>query len=78
MNALEFLKGLRPAIPMSVEQNGSEEGPRPMSNGELRRHIQQGGVLINAERVAVDESIDFPVFSIVFFPSSPKRRTTIA
>jgi hypothetical protein len=41
MNVLQYLNNLRPAIPMSVE--------RPctiMSNGELRRHMLQGAVLI--------------------------------
>ena len=72
MTALQWLMSLRPALPMSIEQ------PRkPMSNGELRRHMQQGGVLINGQRVAVDEAIDFPVFSLVFFPKSDGRRTTL-
>lgn len=71
MSALQFLNGLRPALPMSAERPCSV-----MSNAELRRHIQQGGVLINSERVSVDEKIDFPVFSIVFFPSG-KRKTTL-
>lgn len=45
MNALAWLNTLRPAIPMSIERPSTA-----MSNGELRRHIQQGGVLINGER----------------------------
>jgi len=71
MNAMQFLNNLRPAIPFSVEQ-----GCRLMSNAELRRHIQQGGILIKGERIQVNEEIDFPVFSLVFFPNS-KRKTTI-
>ncbi len=71
MNAMQFLNNLRPAVPFSVEQ-----GCKPMSNTELRRHIQQGGILINGERIQVNEEIDFPVFSLVFFPNS-KRKTTI-
>lgn len=72
MNTLTWLNSLRPALPTSVEQPC-----KPMSNGELRRHIQQGAVLINSERVEPNELIDFPVFSLVFFPKSPKRRTTL-
>ncbi len=72
MNALQWLNSLRPAIPMSVEQPCKQ-----MSNGELRRHMQQGGLLVNSERVWPDEEIDFPVFSLVFFPKSQTRRTTI-
>ena len=71
MNALAFLNSLRPAIPFSIERMG------PMSNGELRRHIAQGGVLFNSETVEVGEEIDFPVFSLVFFPKSKSRKTTL-
>ena len=71
MDAFKFLGSLRPAIPFSAEKPCTV-----MSGSELRRHIQQGGVLINGERIAADEPIDFPVFSIVFFPKGA-RRTTI-
>ncbi len=78
MNALQFLHNLRPAIPLSIESPGSKDRPcSVMSNGELRRHIQQGAVLFNGERVTPDEAIDFPVFSLVMFPKSQKRRTTL-
>lgn len=72
MNAMQWLASLRPALPMSIERPCE-----PMSGGELRRHMQQGGVLINGERIAPDERIDFPVFSLVFFPKSAARRTTL-
>lgn len=71
MNALTFLNSLRPAIPFSAEK------PTTLaSNSELRRWMANGSVLINTERVAWDEVIDFPIFSIVFFPNG-NRRTTI-
>jgi hypothetical protein len=70
MNLLQFLNTLRPALPMSIEQPG-----KAMSNSELRRHVVQGGVLINGERITPDEAMDFSVFSIVFFPKSAKRTT---
>lgn len=69
---LQYLISLRPAIPFSMEK-----GCSIMSNSELRRHVEQGGVLFNGERVAPDELVDFPVFSLVFFPKSDKRRCTI-
>lgn len=72
MNALQWLISLRPAIPMSVERPGTA-----MSNGELRRHITQGGVLVNGERITADEQIDFPVFSLVFFPKAARRTTIV-
>ena len=57
---------------MSIEQSCT-----PMSNGELRRLCRQKGVLINGEPIDYAEEVDFPVFSIVFFPKSPSRRTTL-
>ena len=72
MNALQWLNSLRPALPMSIETHG-----KLMSNGELKRHMQQRGVLVNGEKVTPDEQIDFPVFSLVFFPKSANHRTTL-
>ena len=76
--ALAWLNSLRPALPLSIEQPPSKDQPaQPMSNGELKRHMQQGGIVVNGERVAPDEVIDFPVFSLVFFQKSAARRTTL-
>lgn len=72
MNALYWIHALRPALPMSVERPCT-----PMSRSELRRHMQQGGVVVNGEPLRPEERLNFPVFSIVFFPKSPSRRTTI-
>ena len=72
MKALEFLISLRPAIPMSAEKPCIE-----MSNGELKRQMKQGAILINGERVWDYSEIVFPVESLVFFPNSARRRTTI-
>jgi hypothetical protein len=68
----QYLNKLRPAIPMSIERPCTV-----MSNGELRRIIQQGGVLINNEKCDPNELVDFPVFSLVFFPNSRSRKTTL-
>ena len=68
---IQFLNNLKPALPMSVEKPCTQ-----MSGGELKRIIQQHGVKINGESVSPNELIDFPVFSVVFFPKG-NRRTTI-
>jgi tyrosyl-tRNA synthetase len=47
---LQYLQSLQPALPFSVEQKC-----KPMLSSELRRHIEQGGVLINTERVTAKE-----------------------
>ena len=72
MKFIEYLNNLRPAIPMSMEKPCTL-----MSNSELRRVISQGGVLVNGEVLKFDEIIDFPVYSLVFFPKSKGRRTTL-
>lgn len=78
MNALQWLNSLRPALPLSIEHPPTRENAaQPMSNGELKRHMQQGGVLVNGERIAPDELINFPVVSLIFFPKSAARRVTL-
>lgn len=78
MTILQWLQTLRPAIPYSAEKAKDSEGRCVlMSNGELRRQAKQGAILINGERFDPDEPMDFPVFSLVFFPRSPSRRTTV-
>lgn len=72
MNTLSYLNNLRPAIPYSAEKPCTQ-----CSNSELRRWLQNGSVLINGEKAAWDEEIDYPVFSLVFFPKSEKRKTTL-
>lgn len=72
MKVLEFLISLRPAIPMSVEKPCIQ-----MSNGELRRQVLQGSVLIDNKKVNINDDIVFPVTSLIFFPNSFNRKTTI-
>jgi hypothetical protein len=78
MTILEWLNSLRPAIPYSAEKPKDSEGRcLLMSNGEIKRQAKQGAILINGERFDPFEPMDFPVHSLVFFPNSAKRRTTI-
>ena len=69
---LTFLNSLRPALPFSTEKPCTV-----VSNSELRRWMQNGSVLVNSEKVIWEELVDFPVFSLVFFPASEKRKTTV-
>lgn len=48
-----------------------------MSGSELRRCIEQRAVLFNGEPVGVNEEIGFPIFSLVFYPRSSVKRTTL-
>lgn len=61
---------------MSVEVSHSS-GAKRASNSEIQRWIEQGSLHINGERVTPKEDVDFPVFSVVLFPNSKKRRCTL-
>ena len=71
MNVLQYLLGLRPALPMSREKKCEIA-----SNSEVRRWIKDGSVILNAERWTADEEMPPLVWSLVFFPKS-KHRTTL-
>ena len=70
--AIEFLISIKDMLPMSNEKPCTIP-----SNSELRRWISQGVVLFNTERVEINEIIDFPIFSLVVFPNSTKKRCTL-
>lgn len=53
-----------------------ESKTAPASKSEVRRWLDAGAVIANGERLAPDEPIDFPVFSLVVFPSG--KRVTLA
>jgi len=86
MNVLQYLIGLRPAIPTSAERP-----PEATSNSELRRMLQNKAIQINGETDwKFDEEIPCFVWEVIFFPKSttwkkgkegerdkPPRRTTL-
>jgi hypothetical protein len=83
---LEYLNGLRPALPLSSERHGERGEKMPMSNSELRRCLEQKAVLLNGERDwAINEEAPAYVWQLVFYPKSVKakpgtlyaKRTTI-
>lgn len=76
MNVLTFLNSMRPSIPMSLE-NKKESKCWPASNSEIRRWLLNKAVIINGQHLAWDQEIEFPVTSLVFFPRSEKKRTTV-
>lgn len=76
MTVYEYLKGLGPALPLSPMRN-SDNSFKPMSNADIRRLCEQKSILINGEHVSHSEPMDFPVFSLVIYPKSPNKRTTL-
>jgi len=73
MNALEFLISLRPSVPMG------SVGTKPVeaSSSQIRRWLSDKAVVINGERPGPKEEVLFPITSVVFFPKSPDRKTTV-
>lgn len=78
MNVLQFVLGLRPALPLSKEKPGGRDRPCSVaSNSEVRRWIADGAVQINGERWTPEEEMPPLVWSLVFFPKSASSRTTL-
>lgn len=76
MKALDFL--LQFQLPPSIEKPANKERPAtPPSKSEVRRWFDQNSVRMNGESVAWNEEIDFPIISLVLFPKSEQRRTTL-
>jgi hypothetical protein len=68
MTAFDFLLSLH-----QVCHFQSKEGKKygPPSKSELRRWVTQGAFVINGEKVALDEVLDFPITSVILFPKHP-------
>lgn len=70
--ALQYILSLRPALPMSIETPCTVA-----SNSEVRRWLQNKAVLINGEPFEPTEEMPPIIYSLVFFPKSLKRKTTL-
>lgn len=55
-----------------VEKNGHV---RSMSNGDLRRLLNDKAIQVNNSRPSADTEIDYPIDQLIFFPKSRKRVT---
>jgi len=72
MNLIDFLTKQLPCLPMSTE--------RPCTvptRSEVKRWIKNKAIIINGEKDHdPNEEVDFPIFTLVFFPKG-KRKTTM-
>jgi len=57
--------------PHSIERSGAS------SWSEVRRWLENGAVEINGKRPKPNDPLEWPVWSLVFFPGSKVRRTTV-
>lgn len=67
MNAWTFLRELHKVCHFQTKE-GKCYGDA--SSSELKRWCQNGALVINGEKVAWDEELDFPMFSVVLFPKN--------
>jgi hypothetical protein len=64
--------------PMSIEKPPTKENPATWpSKSEIRRWLDQGSVLINGKKPKTKDIVEMPVWQLVFFPKSDKKRATI-
>lgn len=73
MTALQLLLKLHEVC----QFRSQERGPGPASKGELRRLVDQRAFQVNGVALKANEEVVEPVVSLVLFPKSPLRRTTL-
>jgi hypothetical protein len=47
------------------------------TNGELRRFMASKALHVNGRAIGPQDQIEFPITSVVLFPSSKNKRTTL-
>jgi len=67
MNGLKWLSSLH-AVCHFQTREGRRVGRA--STSELKRWCLNKAVLVNGEPLSWDEEIDFPIFSVIFFPKN--------
>ena len=72
MTAHQYLRSL-PHVPMTMLGNK----PVIASNSERRRWLMNKAVIINGQTPGPDDEIITPIWELVFFPKSEKRKTTM-
>ena len=76
MIAIDYLKALKYLPVVLMRGNGRETYGRP-SNSEIYRWLKQGSVLVNGTTPKPNDSIEFPIKELVFFPKGKRRITFV-
>lgn len=72
MRALQFLIWLRDNVSIPCSTEGKNIIP---SNSELRRWLQKQSVIVNGDRIGIDDEVKFPITSLVFHPNGKRKCT---
>lgn len=70
MIALDFLRSIK-WLPMSTERC-----ERP-SNSEIKRWLRKKAVIINNQRPLPEDTVNFPITELVFFPNGKRKCTMV-
>lgn len=73
MTGIQFLRSLHEVCCFQSQ----ERGPGLASGSELVRWLKSKALHINGQAIAPTEKIPHPVKSVVLFPNSRKKRTTL-
>ena len=57
------------------DMNGDK--PVPASKNSIRRWLENKAILLNGKYPKPNDEMPYPITELVFFPKSPKRRTTM-
>lgn len=71
MRAYDLIRDIR-WLPMSTEKPCTQA-----SNSEIKRWFKKKSIIINDIVVKIDDIIEMPVVSLVFFPKSKRRCTMV-
>lgn len=73
MNAIQYLRSLHEVCVFQTQGRGVG----PASNSELGRWLKDKALHINGLSIAPTDKMPYPIKSVVLFPNSRKRRTTL-
>jgi hypothetical protein len=73
MTAIQYLRSLHEVCVFQTQ----ERGVGPATNSELGRWLKSKALQINGVALGPTDRISFPIQSVVLFPNSRKKRTTL-
>jgi hypothetical protein len=76
MKAVDFLRWLRDDVFCCPQSREGALVGLP-SNSELRRWLDKGTVVVNGKRLGREDTVEWPVTSLVFFQGTDKQVTIV-
>jgi hypothetical protein len=73
MTGIQYIRSLHEVCVFQT----TERGVGPATNSELTRLLKSKALHINGQAIAPTDKIPHPIKSVVLFPNSRKKRTTL-